>query len=162
MLTKLKALFSHKKETQPHECAVVVLTYTEKMNIWETKRFYRSRVEVGYEFTAEKDLELAGSQTIEELNLEFQRIFNQFCTQKERKYSGEPTSWTKGGQYHGVTKDTVIDVNDINSNKVEVIVQGDALPGQKFKFVLIKQKEQWLIDHLFDAIGDDNWSRAYL
>ena len=48
----------------------VVLSFADAMNDWETRMYYRGRVDHGYEITAERDARLAGPLSADELKEE--------------------------------------------------------------------------------------------
>jgi hypothetical protein len=143
------------------EATAVVLSFAKTMNDWETRRYYRSRVEDGYEFTAAKDAELAGPLSVNELEAEYLVLFEKHCTARKRSYSGFPSSWSKGGKYVGISESAIIQVNQPKPGRIEVICKGGQF-DRYYKFILFKRSNKWLIDNVSTCRRDNNWIRAIL
>lgn len=145
--------------TEKENAIKIVLDFTSEMNAWEQQCHYRKRYEHGYEFTKEKDLRLGGDKPLENLLKEYYPIFEKYCTQRERKYGGQPYSF--GNRYMGIDEESILEVNIVNPKTIEVICQEKGRRDTKYKFVLFKRSEEWLIDN---AYWEDNnkWERHHL
>ena len=141
----------------------VVLSFANVMNDWETRRFYRSRVDTGYEFTFEHDKELAGELSAEELDQEYLHHFQNYCTSKNRKYSAFPSSYCAGGKYAGISEKTIRRVEEVKPNRIEIVCTGGDFPEQQYKFILFKKSNVWLIDNAYIRFRDeDEWIKHHL
>ncbi len=144
------------------EAIAVVLSFVSAMNDWETRRHYRSRVDDGHKFTAERDAQLAGDLTAEELDAQYYLHFQEHCTPRKRAYGGHPTSFCEGGAYAGITEATLTELSHPQPRRIEISCAGGSFPNQQYKFILFKKAGKWLIDNAFSRIGGDDWDRAYL
>lgn len=140
----------------------VVLSFTHEMNIWETRMYYKSRIENG-EFVSETNTKLVIAASYEDIKNEYYDVFNRHCTQRKRTYGGFPSGWSKGGQYAGIDKDAVLEVKISNPSQAEVIVKGGQFPENRFKFVLFKKYDEWKIDNAFWNDSEfGKWERHHL
>ncbi len=140
----------------------VVLSFVSRMNDWETRRFYRSRVDHGFEFPAKRDSRLAGDLSAEELDAQYYVLFEQHCIKRKRGYGGFPSSYSAGGKYVGISRETVTEANRSGPGRIEVVCTGGQFPDQQYKFVLLKKGDKWLIDNVLTGSVGDDWMRAYL
>jgi len=131
------------------------------MNDWETRRYYRSRADAGYS-TAPSDATRAGGATADELDEEYHVIFGRHCTGRPRTYGGFPSSWSKGGKYAGVDEGSVLEAKRVHRNRIEIVCIGGVFPEQQYKFVVFRNKREWLIDSALSRVGDEEWQRSHL
>lgn len=124
----------------------VVLAFIEEMNDWEHKMYLVSRVESGGILNHETDKALLPKESAAEFKEKYYDVFNKYCTKRSRKYGGHPYSWSRHGQYIGVSKENEQSVKEINSNRVEIIIKGGQFPDNKFMFVVLKKAGEWRID----------------
>ncbi len=145
------------------ECATtVVLSFIYEMNIWEMRMYYKSRIENG-EFVSERNAKLVIAASYEDIENEYYDVFNRHCTQRKRTYSGFPGGWSKGGQYVGIDKGAVLEVNISKPSQAEVIVKGGQFPDNRYKFVLFKKRDGWKIDNAFwSGSASGKWERHHL
>jgi|GEM_PF-3328888 len=111
----------------------------------------------------QRDLKcLAGYRSIKQLEAEYGRIFTAHCTDRKRVYSGVPLSWSEGGKYPGIKRDTILTAESLTRNRIEVTAPGGVFPGQQYKFVLFRKAGVWRIDNLLSKNGDAEWRRSCL
>jgi len=139
----------------------VVLSFTAKMNQWEYGMYLLSRLANQQVLNHAEDIAAVPDMSYDDFKNGYYDIFERHCTTRERKYGGEPTSWSKQGRYVGVTKESVCSVDEVSDSRVEVVVEGGEFPDNKFLFVLLRKGDQWLIDSA--KWGDyDDWDTHYL
>ena len=107
------------------DATAVVVSFVIAMNDWETRRYYRSRVDHGYRFTAERDARLAGPLSASELDEEYGVHFRAHCTDRKRVYGGFPSSCGKPPTYHGVSADSAIEATQPKPGGSRSSVPGD-------------------------------------
>jgi hypothetical protein len=145
------------------EAAVsVVLAFTREMNAWETRMFLKDRIHNG-QFVPERDAQRVADASYEEIRNEYFAIFQRHCTRRERTYGGFPSGWSKGGQYAGVQRETVLGAALVGPRRAELIAKGGLFPNNSFKFVLFRTPDGWRIDNAFwSGPGPDAWERHHL
>jgi len=121
---------------------------------------YRSRVDHGYEFTAEKDARLAGPLSADELNEEYYVHFKKHCTDRKRSYGGFPSLGAKPPTYDGISAESVVEVSQPKPKRIEVVCIGGQFPDKQFKFVLFKKSSGWLIDNAYTRRCLSKWFGA--
>jgi hypothetical protein len=138
----------------------IVLEFTRQVNDWETKMYILSRIELE-QFVSEEKKKLVEGQTIDSLNRTFYKIFEEFCTKKERKFGGQPHSYGKPTKYSGICSKTIIDTNQVRTNRIEIIAKSDYFLETIYKFVLLKKLDGWKIDSLKIKRGE-KWENTLL
>ena len=149
-------------DNEMREAIAVVLAFVSAMNDWEIRRYYRSRVDHGYEFTAERDSRLAGPMSADELDAQYLSLFGQYCTDRKRKYGGFPGSFSAKGRYCGISENTVVEVIRPKPARIELICTGGEFPDQQYKFVVFKTDKGWLIDNAYTRNMKNEWDRCHL
>jgi len=139
----------------------VVLSFIEEMNDWEHRMYLVSRVESGGVLNHESDKALLPKSSAADFREKYYDVFNGYCTKRDRKYGGQPNSWSRHGQYIGASRESVVSINDISSNRVEVIIKGGQFPDNRFMFVLLKKGGEWKIDSAKSG-DEDEWEVHYL
>jgi len=139
----------------------VVLSFVEEMNDWEHKMYLVDRVESGGVLNHQADQSLLPNVSAEEFKKEYYVVFNKHCTEKQRKYGGFPSGWSRHGQYQGATKDTVVSINEVNNKRAEVIIKGGLFPENYFLFVVLYKGGAWLIDSA-KTCESGHWDVHYL
>jgi hypothetical protein len=147
-------------ETQLAAATAVVLAFGERMNAWDNGMYYRTRFEQG-KFIQEENARWIGDRSAEDLKLEYHAIISEYCTTRERKYGGQPTSWAKGGRYAGIARGGITEGKLVAPDRIELVAKCGLLPRQQYKFVLFRKRALWLIDNIFAGMGGE-WDRAYL
>jgi hypothetical protein len=83
------------------------------------------------------------------------RIFDKYCTPKDRKY-GRPNALWSDSEY---AKLELLDTEWLTPRKVFFYAKGGALDAQ-YRFLVVKRGAQWLVDH--KEVRGDGWEREYL
>jgi hypothetical protein len=139
----------------------LVLQFVKRVNEWETRMYYRSRLDRG-RFVSESNQKLVEGISAGELNKEYHGIIERYCTKRERKYGGHPYSYSKGGKFRDITRETIVEQTEIKPGRIEMVAKGGLFADQYYKFVLFKKKEGWFLDNILSRIGDNGeWYRAY-
>ena len=140
----------------------VVLQFALRMNDWETKMHFRSRID-RREFVSEQGAKLVEGVTVKDLNKAYYQIIEEFCTRRKRSFGGHPVGWSKGGKYPGISQETVVDARYTKASRIEVTAKGGLFPDEYQKFVLFKKREGWRIDNTLNRIGETGkWDRSYI
>ena len=147
------------EEADLEHAIAVVCAFAEEMNAWETRMYYRSRIQSGQYVPESRERELEGT-SYEDVQAEYHPIFDRHCTERERKLGGFPSGWSKGGHYAGVEAGAVTGAELVKPGRIEVTVKGGLFPDQEFKFVLFEKAAGWKIDNAFSRNGaDPSWDR---
>ncbi|MFZ5987021.1 MAG: NTF2 fold immunity protein [Bacillota bacterium] len=139
----------------------VVLEFVERMNAWETKMYYHSRIKNNMFVKAEHENKFKGLNDDDLIN-EYYSIIEDMCTKKKRVYGGHPTKYGKPPTYSGISIDAIIDSLFVKEDRIEIDTKGGCFPDQEYKFVLFKRKGKWLIDNLKTRVGNKNEFRQTL
>ena len=140
----------------------VVLQFVLRMNDWETKMHFRSRID-RREYVSDQGAKLVEGITAQDLNKAYYQIIEEFCTHRERSFGGHPLSWSKGGKYPDISQDTVVDARFTDASRIEVTAKGGLFPDEYQKFVLFKEREGWRIDNTMNRMGKTGeWERSYI
>ena len=138
----------------------VVLEFVKAMNDWEMKMNVVSRIE-NDQYIRDNGRALVGSNTRVTLDSYYYETLKKYCTIKERKYGGHPTSGGKPPRYVGVEEETIQSVNQLNKNRIEVVVKSSYFGGKLYMFVVLRKGGEWRIDSL-KRYGIEKWEIDYL
>ena len=161
------------------ENAVVnlVLEYIEQSTLWENAMFfskfegnpdnvepkpYKDMPNELEQFLAFDPKQYKGL-TQDEIRAQYEDMFQKYTTPKKREYSGKPTRFGNPAKFQGVTRENIIEVTLVNSNRCEVTCQIPiGFKGIK-KFIALKKQGQWLLDSVKSySKTDDKWSNSLL
>lgn len=124
----------------------VVLSFVSEMNDWEHTMYLMHRRIQGKVVNHALDEKLVPDVPIAEFEKKYYEIFGKYCTNRKRSYGGQPTGYSRNGQYQGCISETVESVRNMSSNRIEVVIKGGLFPDNRFLFVVLKKNGQWKID----------------
>lgn len=145
------------------EVIKVVMCFTERMNIWETKMYYHNRIANG-QFVKEEHFNKFKGLNKDELYEEYRDIVRNTCTVNGRVEGGNPlsASFGKPPAYDGIKEASITKVTLVKSNQIEVVVKGGNLPDQHTKFVLKNENNFYRIEKISKSINGLRWITEYL
>lgn len=145
------------------EIIKVVIDFTSRMNLWETKMYYLNRIQNG-QFIKQEFYDKYKDLSKIDLYEEYRRIIAETCNIKDSVYGGDPAtvSFGKPPSFNGIEESSITELKLIDKDKIEVVTKGGNLPEQYIKFILFKKNGVWLIDQLFKRIANTEWIKAYI
>jgi len=141
------------------EAVESLLHFVENMNEWERKMYYWDRL-THDRFVKETLREKYKNETYEELMKEYFNIINENCVSTGELIGCKPYSWGKPPTYNGIDKSSIIEINSVTNDKIEIITKSDCF-YIFFKFMLIKN-DKWLIEGVFTKNSKDEWDKHYV
>ncbi len=121
----------------------VLLEFISQMNLWEKSA---SKAQREVKDTPEPD---SYFPTIQK---SLDAIFERYCTRKERPL-GRQGSFCSPPEYDP-EQEEMENVEKVSNKRVEIQTQRNSGFFEKRLYVLIRKKDQWLIDHV-KTIGED-------
>ena len=113
----------------------LILEYATKMNALETNIWEQSQKDRDTDWHKEDCRQ-------------YFPIFQHYCTDRKRVYTGNPHSFGSPPQYAGIEAQDKVTVNVKTQRKAEVIVPNttETMGSIGYLFVVIKKKDSWKID----------------
>ncbi|AYH14969.1 NTF2 fold immunity protein [Pectobacterium parmentieri] len=124
----------------------VLIAFMKDMNSWENS--YRDA------FMADHNVDKG--PYLAELN----KIFNNRCTVKERKYGRQVSMKVGFPPDYDPESDEIIDENTVK-NKTSIIVQKHTGFENRYRYTLHFKNNEWRIDKK-EWLDDEGWKQAYL
>lgn len=142
-------------EENKEQLKVLVENFINQMNSWEK-----------YCEELDNSTELSEAEKEELMKSKITSIFNQFCSNKDRKM-GRPNylSWGLEGSYiYNPNKEHITNIEIVNENKAHVYTHTEkGLIKEDHCYVCVYKSKHWLIDskkRKWDS--DTKWSNIYL
>ena len=121
-------------EEEKIEIHNLIETFIQKMCSWEA--FCRK---------VEEDKSLTFDEQFQKRKTECIKIFNEYCTNKERKY-GRPTTISYGYEYNPQSESVVtVEINSKSKATIYTETADNGFPS-KYQYGVIKKSGKWLLD----------------
>lgn len=121
-------------EEDKKEIRNLIEVFIQKMNEWES-----------FCWKIDEDKTLTFDEKFQTQKLEVSKIFDKFCTKKERKF-GKPTVISYGNEYD-LEKEKITEIEEHSKNKAIVYTETTdvALPS-RFQYGVVKKNGKCLLD----------------
>ena len=121
-------------EEDRKEIKILIETFIQKMHEWEI-----------FCFKIDEDKTLTFDEKFQKQQAEVSKIFEDYCTQKERQF-GRPTTISYGNEYEP-DKEKITKIEELSKHKVIVYTETTdvGLPS-KYQYGAVKKNESWLLD----------------